>query len=98
MAILVLLEATAKAECVSELKSLLKDHFPVTRAFDGCRDLTAYVDVDDGKTFVFVEHWDTKEAYQRYLAWRTEKTEVANQMLTMLEDYPRIRYFEVFDG
>src|SRR6266581_1028263 len=37
MAVLVLLEGIAKAECVSELKSLLKKHFPDTRTYDGCQ-------------------------------------------------------------
>jgi quinol monooxygenase YgiN len=72
MAVLVLLEGIAKAECVNELKSLLKQHLPGTRAYDGCQGITAYVNVDDGRTVVFVEHWNTKEAHQRYMAWRVE--------------------------
>jgi quinol monooxygenase YgiN len=98
MSVLVLLEATAKVGCVNELKTLLNEHFPVTRAMEGCRDLKAYLDSEDGRTMVFVEHWDTREAYQKYLAWRTEKTDVAAKMLKMIEDYPRIRFFEMFDG
>jgi len=98
MSVLVLLEATAKRECVSDLKELLEEHFPVTRAFDGCSELKAYIDLDDQLTFVFVSYWDSKEAYQTYLSWRTEKTDVADRILMMIEQYPRIRYFELFDG
>ncbi len=97
MAILVLLEAKAKAECVSELKRPLKQHFPGTRAYDGCQGITAYVDVDDGRTVVFVEHWDTKEAHQRYMAWRME-TGVRAQLASLLEDAPTVRYCETLDA
>jgi len=93
MAILVLLEATAKAECVSAVKDLLKERFPETRAYDGCRGITAYLNADDGRTFVFVEHWNTKDDYQKYLAWRTE-TGVLAQLASLLEGAPNIRYFE----
>jgi quinol monooxygenase YgiN len=97
MAILVLLEATVKAECVNELKSSLKKHFPDTRAYDGCQGITAYLNVDDDRTLVFVEHWDTKEAHQRYTAWRRE-TGVGAELVSMLEGRPTIRYFETIDA
>ncbi len=97
MAILVLLEATAKAECVSKMKDMLKELFPETRTYDGCQGLTAYLNADDGRTFVFVGYWDTKDAYQRYLAWRTE-TGVLAQLSSMLEGAPSIRYFETVDA
>ena len=71
MSILVQLEANAKPECVSEMSGALAGLFPETRAYDGCVDITAYLN-DDGHTFVFVEHWETKEQYEKYLAWREE--------------------------
>ena len=97
MAVLMLLEATAKAECVSELKSFMKERLPETRAFEGCQDLTAYVNVDDGRTVVVVERWDTKEAHQKYMAWRAE-TGVRAQLSSILEGPPKIRYFEAIDA
>ena len=93
MAVLMLLEATAKGERVSELKRLLKERVPETRAFDGCQDSTAYLSVDDGRTVLIVDHWDSKEAYQKYMAWRAE-TGTRAQLSGMLEGTPKVRYFE----
>jgi quinol monooxygenase YgiN len=93
MAIMVLLEGKAKAETVDRLKAALPKIFPVTRQYDGCRGITAYVGADDGRTIVFVEYWATKGHYERYLAWRTE-TGVIAELVSMLEAPPSIRHFE----
>ena len=92
MSILVQLEAKAKPESVSEMSAALAQLFPETRAYDGCIDITAYLN-DDGHTFVFVEHWKTKEQYEKYLAWR-EETGVLATLGSFLQEPPSIRYFE----
>jgi quinol monooxygenase YgiN len=97
MAVLMLLEATAKPECVSELKSFMKERLPETRAFEGCQGLTPYLEVDDGRTIVVVERWDSKEAHQKYMAWRAESG-VRAQLSSLLEGPPTIRYFEAIDA
>lgn len=93
MSILVLLEARAKADRIDELCQLLRDRFPETRAFDGCRDIVAYRDADDERSFVFVEHWASKDDYLKYFAWRTE-TGVIAQLVSTLDGAPSIRYFD----
>jgi quinol monooxygenase YgiN len=65
---------------------------PDTRAFEGCQDLKVYVD-DDGSNMIFIEYWDSAEAYQRYLSWRTE-TGVLNELVAMLAEPPVIRVTE----
>jgi quinol monooxygenase YgiN len=97
MAIMVLLEGKAKAEAVDRLKGALPQLFPDTRRYDGCRGITAYASADDGRTIVFVEFWDTKSHYERYLAWRTE-TGVIADLVGMLEAPPTIRYFDQIDA
>ncbi len=97
MATLVLLEAKAKsADAVEELKRLLKERLPETRAYDGCQGITCHLG-DDGLTFVFVEYWDTTRHYEKYLAWRTE-TGVLKQLTDRIEGEPAIRYFEAVDA
>lgn len=59
MAILVQLEANAKPECVEELMDMIKQRFPETRAYGGCKEITAYLN-EDGHTLVFVEQWEPK--------------------------------------
>ena len=71
--------------------------FPETRAYDGCQGITGYLNADDGRTFVFVEYWETKDAFQRYLAWRTE-TGVLAQLSSVFEGAPNIRSFETVDA
>ncbi len=97
MATLVLLEAKAKsASAVEELKELLKKRLPETRAYDGCQSITCFLG-DDARTFVFVEHWDSAQHYEKYLAWRTE-TGVLKQLTDRIEGEPSIRYFEALDA
>ena len=93
MAVLVLLEATVKAEYVRELQGLLQQQFPAARAYDGCQGITAYVSVDDGRTLVVVQQWTSKEAHQRYMVWRRE-TGVQAQFASMWEGPSTVRYFE----
>ena len=93
---LVLLEAVAKPESVGTLKEMLAARLPETRAYEGCQGITPHLN-DDGRTFVFVEHWDSVEHYEKYLAWRTE-TGVLAELSALLEDDPSIRYFEAVDA
>ncbi len=96
MATLVLLEAKARADSVERMTSFLEKRLPETRAYDGCRDITAYLASEDGRTFVFVEHWDSSEHYEKYLAWRTE-TGVLKELESMIEGGALIRHFEQLD-
>ncbi|MEE2793130.1 MAG: hypothetical protein VX453_15965 [Acidobacteriota bacterium] len=52
---------------------------------------------EDGRTFVFVEHWDSKAHYEKYLAWRTE-TGMLVQVVSLWEGEPTIRYFETVEA
>ena len=96
MATLVLLEAKARADAVERMKTFLEKRLPETRAYDGCRDITAYLASEDRRTFVFVEHWDSSEHYEKYLAWRTE-TGVLKELESMIEGGALIRHFEQLD-
>ncbi len=96
MGTLVILEAIAKAESVRELEDFLQRHIPDTRNYHGCQDITAYLN-EDGRTIVMVEHWDSKEHYQKYLAWRDE-TGVFADLGAMLDREPTIRFFDAIDA
>lgn len=93
MPTLVLLEVKAKADAVETLQTLMAAAFPDTRAFAGCQGITAYVSQSDPQTFVFVEEWASRDAYERYLAWRTENGTLA-QLMSLLDGPPSIRYFD----
>jgi quinol monooxygenase YgiN len=93
MTTLVLLELRTKADSVAAFMSLLTAALPDTRAFDGCRALTVHVNQEDSQNFVFVEHWASYDAYQKYLAWRTENGSLA-QLMSLLDGPPTIRCFD----
>jgi quinol monooxygenase YgiN len=93
MSAIVLLEIQVKPEAVDEMKAFLKKILPDTRAYDGCQGLDIYGNVDDPGNLVFYERWDSRQHYEKYLAWRTA-TGVVDQLGAMLAAPPNIRYFE----
>lgn len=97
MTTLVMLEAKVKADSVETLRALMVAAFPDTRAFAGCVNLASYVSQDDPHTFIFVEQWTSRDAYERYLAWRTENGTLA-QLMSLLDGPPLIRYFDLVDA
>ena len=96
MAVLVLLEVKVKPESINDMKSLLKEVLPDTRAHDGCQGVTVYGNLDDSNNLVLVEHWDSRDHYGKYLAWRTERGDL-ERLVSMLAEEPSIRYFERVD-
>ena len=97
MSTVVLLEIQVKPEAVDEMKALLKKILPDTRAYEGCQGLDLYGNLDDTGNLVFYERWDSRQHYEKYLAWRTE-TGVADQLVAMLAAPPSIGYFERVDA
>ncbi len=93
MPTLVMLEVKAKADAVKALRTLTTAGIPHTRAFAGCQGATAYVSQDDPQTLVLVAQWDNRDAYERYLAWRTENGSLG-QLISLLDGPPSIRFFD----
>ena len=96
MSVVVLLEMQVKPEAVNEVKAQLKQLLPDTRAYAGCQGLDIYGNMDDSGNLVFYERWESREHYQKYLAWRTE-TGVLNALGAKLTGPPKIRYYERVD-
>ena len=97
MSVLVLLEAPVKSEEVPNMKSYLAEILPDSRKYDGCRGLNVYFDTEDKNKLVLVEHWESRQHHEKYLAWRTE-TGVMEKLGSMLAGPPSIRYFEKADA
>jgi len=91
MACQVLVEFRIKDGCQDTLKQKLKEFLPDTRDFPGCLTLHMVQDVDDLAQIMIVEQWETKDAYDKYLAWRTERGDV-NLLADLWED-PKWRFF-----
>lgn len=58
-----------------------------TADFPGFRSLRIVQHKDDPTRVLFVERWDSEEAYRKYIAWRVERGEMAGiaQAVTSME-------------
>jgi quinol monooxygenase YgiN len=97
MSVMVLLEAPVKTKEISNMKSYLREIFPDTRVYDGCRGLDVYFNTENDGNMVLVEHWDSRAHHERYLRWRTE-TGVMDRIGGMLAGPPSVRYFDKADA
>ena len=73
MTVSVLVEGILKDELVDDFVQICKGAYSVTRAYDGCQSITLNLNVDNRNNFVMTEVWDSKEHYEKYLAFRTEE-------------------------
>lgn len=46
-----------------------------TKAFPGCKSVRIVEHKDDPARFLFVECWESEDAYHNYIAWRTDRGE-----------------------
>ena len=97
MSVMVILEIQVKPENISNMKSLLAEILPDTRAYDGCQGIETHSNTEDPGNIVAIEYWNSRAHYEKYLAWRTE-TGVMDQLGAMLAGPPSIRYFEKIDA
>lgn len=47
-----------------------------TKNFPGCRGIQIVRHKEDANRFLFVERWESEQAYRDYIAWRTERGEI----------------------
>lgn len=93
MSVKVFLELHLKPEVVDAVKGGFGETLLATRAFEGCEDITVLQSQDDPNTLVLVEQWATREHYEAYLRWRTERGEMEGMNTISTEPY-QIRYFD----
>ena len=93
MSVLVLLEVSLKPENVNDFTNFMKNELHHTRGFDGCNGLTVHKNQDDPTNLVIVEDWDSRQQYEKYLAWRTEKGDL-EKLVAWLTGEPSIRYYD----
>ena len=92
MACQVLVEFRIKDGCHDKVKQRLKEILPDTRDFEGCLNLHMIQDREDASQIIIVEQWETKEQYDKYLAWREERGDV--EVLAALWEDPKWRFFD----
>tara|TARA_B100000579_G_scaffold182939_1_gene149080 strand:- start:52 stop:378 length:327 start_codon:yes stop_codon:yes gene_type:complete len=94
MAVSVLLEGTLKEGLVDQFEEICTEAFKVTRAFDGCQNINLTFNVENNNNYVLTEVWDSKEHYEKYLAFRTDDGTIA-AVTEMCSEGPVIRIFDI---
>ena len=94
MSVSVLVEGILKEGLVDEFVEICTGAYPVTRAYDGCQGIKLTLNIDNQKNFVMTEVWDSKEHYEKYLAFRAEEG-VMDAIASMCDDGPNIRIFDI---
>jgi quinol monooxygenase YgiN len=91
----VILEFSAKPDCVDKVRAWLKGVLPDTRSFPGCVTLHVIQNQEDPTGIMIVEQWDSRQDYEKYLAWRTERGDMV-EFGAMMAGPPNIRFFDYF--
>lgn len=73
--ILVTMDLTLNPEAGPGFASMDPKGLEGTRNFPGCRGVQIVLHKDDAHRFLFVERWESEEAYRNYIAWRRESGE-----------------------
>ena len=97
MATRVILEVKAKPGTGNDLVAFFRSILPETRAHEGCKIVNTLQNSDDADDVVVVEDWETREQYEKYLAWQRERG-TSDRLMEALAEPPSIRHFDVTDA
>jgi quinol monooxygenase YgiN len=61
-----------KPELSEQISAGFAEALKDTRAFDGCRSVNIYKNDEDPNKILLLEEWDSREHYEKYLAWRNK--------------------------
>lgn len=84
MAIQVTIDMVVKEGRFDDLRDWFIAHLPGTRGFAGNISVEVARNTDEPNAVLFVEKWETREAFEKYLAWRDE-TGVIADLVEMLD-------------
>ena len=93
VSVLVTVDLFVDPERQDELLKVFGAAFPDTRRYEGCEEITAFVDQDQPGHLLLVERWARRADHESYLEWRRE-----TGMFDVLADFataaPEFRYFD----
>jgi quinol monooxygenase YgiN len=80
---------TLKPEAVEMFVQAAPTLLEGTTTFPGFRSIRIVQHKDDPTKVLFVERWESEEAYRKYIAWRTEQGAMDGmaQMVTAMETH-----------
>ena len=77
---------------LDEFLAFIMEIAPQTRSYDGCQHFDIWVDQDEAGRVLFYELWDSREQYEKYVAWRAE-TGALDKLGPFVTAPPRFSYF-----
>ena len=93
MSVLVLLSIPVNPENVGDMESFMREELHHTRGADGCNSITVHRNQDDASNMVIVEDWDSRQQYETYLGWRTERGDM-EKLMGWCSGEPSITYYD----
>tara|TARA_B100000953_G_scaffold135277_1_gene111914 strand:- start:453 stop:746 length:294 start_codon:yes stop_codon:yes gene_type:complete len=97
MTVSVLLEGVLKEGELDGFVDICKEAYKVTRAYDGCHGINLTLNVENKNNFVMTETWESKEHYEKYLAFRNEDGTV-ELIGSLCDEGPSIRIFDITEA
>ncbi|MEM7523657.1 MAG: hypothetical protein AAF360_07880 [Pseudomonadota bacterium] len=88
MSVVVMLTLKAKEDQYETLLATMKAILPDTAARDGAELIRCGGNAET-KTVTIYEEWDKIESQQAYMAWRTERGDIAT-LVSMLREPPQV--------
>ena len=73
--VMVTMAMTLPPEAAAGFAKLDPAGLAATRQFPGCLGVRIVMHKDDPTRFLFIERWETEQAYHDYIAWRSERGE-----------------------
>ena len=93
MSVKVILELHFRPEIVDRVREGFKDTLVDTRAFDGCEEISVLSSQDDPAMFIILEQWQSREHYEAYLKWRTDRGDMDGMNKACTEPF-KVTYFD----
>lgn len=99
--VLTTLSLELKPELADRFLATFAESVPATREHEGCRQVVGYRDMDEPNRFVLIGEWDSREHYERYLAWRAGQSDASsggNDQVDPMLNPPKVRFWERLDA
>ena len=93
----VLLEFDLKLDAIDTFKALLIEHLPDAPTFDGNEYAQVIENQDTPRNIVIIEIWQTRQNFEKYLAWRAE-TGVLGLLAACCVSEPGVRFYDTVDA
>tara|TARA_R110001632_G_scaffold65_10_gene282 strand:+ start:7971 stop:8264 length:294 start_codon:yes stop_codon:yes gene_type:complete len=96
MGIKVIVELLVKQEKIGQVSPLFSVLLKDTRSREGNEGVLIYADQDKPTTFILIQQWVSRDHYEQYNKWRSERGDYI-KLAELLAEPPRRRYFDYID-